>query len=426
MLIQQEFAQRRKQLIDKMRSNSIAIVFAAPRYFRNGNTAFPYRQSSNFYYLTGFEEPKAVAVFVKGATSSEYILFNRPKNPVKEQWFGLRAGQKKAVEEYGADRAYVINEIDTHMLQLFNDVQHIYYIFNCAPQVNFQINKWIDAFPKKQIINLETILHEMRLIKSPAEIQLLKQAAQITSRAYLKIMQQCKPEMYEYELLAKLLHEFYLHGIQAMSFPPIVASGANGCILHYETHGKQIDDGDLVLLDSGCEYKYYAADITRTFPANGKFSEQQALLYNVVLLAQQKAIEQIKPGNSWHQAQEVAVRIITEGLCNLGILTGNVDDLIAQEAYKPFYMHKVSHWLGMDAHDVGAYKINDEWRKLQPGMVLTVEPGIYIAKGMQNVDEKWWGIGIRIEDDLLVTADGHENFTGDVPKTIEDIENIKL
>lgn len=420
-----EFSERRKQLFAKMQPHSVAIIFAAPQYFRNGSMTFPYRQNSDFYYLTGFAEPNAVAVFIKSASAGQYILFNQPKDSVKEQWCGFRVGQEQAVEEYKADQAYSIDEIDKHMPQLLQDAQSIYYPFNHALQTNSRIKKWLGKSKeddRPQEINLDSIIHEMRLIKSPTEIKLLKQAAEITAYAHLKVMQQCKPKMYEYELVGKLLHEYYVHGAQAVAFPPMVASGKNACVLHYEENNQQIHDGDLVLIDAGCEYQYYAADVSRTFPANGKFTREQALIYEIVLLAQQKVIEQIKPGSNWYDGQKLAAQIITEGLCDLGILCGNLDELIEKEAYKPFYMHKVSHWLGLDAHDVGDFKINNQERILQPGMVLTVEPGIYILPGMKNVDKKWWGIGIRIEDDLLVTQEGYEILTSAVPKTIEEIE----
>ncbi|MGD9108522.1 MAG: Xaa-Pro aminopeptidase [Gammaproteobacteria bacterium] len=425
MITKQEFSDRRKQLFAKMRPHSVAVIFAAPQYFRNGNVTFPYRQNSDFYYLTGFTEPNAVAVFIKSTSAEQYVLFSQPKDLVKEQWCGFRVGQEKAIEAYGVDQAYSIDEIDKHMQQLLQDVQAVYYQFNHPLRDNELIDKWLGQRNKGPWnINSDSIIHEMRLIKSPAEIKLLKQAAEITAHAHLKVMRQCKPKMYEYELLGKLLHEYYTHGAQAAAFPPIVASGDNSCVLHYEENNRQIRDDDLVLVDAGCEYQYYAADVARTFPANGKFTREQALIYEIVLLAQQKVIEQIRPGSNWYDGQKVAARTITEGLCDLGILRGNVDELIEQQAYKPFYMHKVSHWLGLDAHDVGAFKIDDQERQLQPGMVLTVEPGIYILPNMKDVDKKWWGIGVRIEDDLLVTEDGHEVLTNAAPKTIEEIEEI--
>jgi Xaa-Pro aminopeptidase len=420
-----EFSARRKKLFAKMRPHSVAIVFAAPQYFRNGDVTFPYRQNSDFYYLTGFTEPNAVAVFVKSTSAEQYVLFSQPKNLIKEQCYGFRVGQEKAVEVYGVDQAYSVDEIHKHMPQLLQDVQAVYYQFHHPLQYNKLIDEWLgkrNCGPWK--INLADIVHEMRLIKSPAEIGLLKQAAEITAHAHLKIMQQCKPKMYEYELVGKLFHEYYVHGAQAAAFPPIVASGYNSCVLHYEENNRQIHDGDLVLVDAGCEYQYYAADVARTFPANGKFTREQALIYEIVLLAQQKVIEQIRPGSNWYDGQKIAVRTITEGLRDLGILRGNVDKLIKQRAYKPFYMHKVSHWLGLDSHDVGAFKIHDQETRLQPGMVLTVEPGIYILPNMKNVDEKWWGIGVRIEDDLLVTENGHEVLTNAAPKTLAEIEDI--
>lgn len=427
MITRQEFSERRQKLFAKMQPHSVAIIFAAPQYFRNGNITFPYRQDSDFYYLTGFAEPNAVAVFIKSVSARQYILFNQPKDLVKEQCCGFRVGQGRAVEAYGVDQAYSIDEIDKHMPQLLQGAQFIYYPFKHTPQANGRIKKWLDESGEDdspQKINLDSIVHEMRLIKSPMEIKLLKHAAEITAHAHLKTMRQCKPKMYEYELAGKLLHEYYMHGASAVAFPPIIASGNNSCVLHYEENNRQVYDGDLVLIDAGCEYQCYASDVSRTFPANGKFTREQALIYEIVLLAQQKVIEQIKPNNDWYAGQKIAVQTITEGLCELGILRGNVDELIEQQAYKPFYMHKVSHWLGLDAHDADACKIDAQEKQLQPGMVLTVEPGIYILPNMKNVDKRWRGIGIRIEDDLLITESGHEILTDAAPKTIAEIEDV--
>jgi Xaa-Pro aminopeptidase len=433
MIEQTEYAARRKRLFAQMKPNSVAVIIAAPEYIRNGDAHFSYRQNSDFYYLTGFSEPDAIAVFIKEKSSSEYILFNRPHDLSKEQWTGFRIGQEDAVKQLKADQAYCIDELEDHFPDLLNNKECLYYAFGRYPSFDRKVNGWINqirANPRSginapdEIINLEKFIHEMRLVKSSAEIEVIKKAAKISAQAQLGAMKSCKPGKHEYDLEAILLYEFKKNGASGASFNPIVGSGRDACILHYESNDKKLQDGDLVLVDAGCEYQNYAGDITRTYPVNGKFTEEQKLIYELVLAAQLKAIEEIKPGNSWRKSQEVATKTITEGLCDLGILKGNVDELIEQEAHKSFYMHNIGHWLGVDVHDVGIYKVSGKWRTLKPGMVLTIEPGIYILPGMKNVAEKWWGIGVRIEDDILVTEDGCQILTSAVPKAVVEIEKI--
>jgi len=385
-----EFAQRRAKLMQTIGKGNIGIIAAAPEYLRNGDTHYPYRQDSNFYYLTGFPEPEAMAVFAPGRPEGEYILFCRAKDPVKEIWDGPRVGPEKARVEYGAQQVFPIQEFETRKAELIAN---------------------------RNVVDLKPHVAEMRLHKSDGEIRLMRKAAEVSMQGHTRAMQCCRPGLTEAYLEAELLHEFTQHGCRAVAYPSIVAGGINSCTLHYTDNNAELRKGDLVLIDAGCEYQYYASDITRTFPINGKFSTAQREIYEIVLAAQLAAIEQIRPGLPFSETQQTVVKILTQGLTDLDILKNNVD-------LKNFYMHGAGHWLGMDVHDAGAYKINDVWRPLEPGMVITVEPGIYIAPNSKDVDPKWWGIGIRIEDDVLVTANGHEVLTAALPKTVSDIEAL--
>jgi len=427
------FIKRREKLFQQMQPNSTAILCAAKECIRNPEINYRYRQDSDFYYLTGFKEPEAVAVFIKGESTEEFILFNRENDPEKEQWVGPRAGQEGAIREFGADQSYPISELDARMIEILRGEDYLYYAYGRYPWFDREVNRWLNRIRSEirtgvnvvnTIINIEDILHEMRMIKSDEEVAILKKAANISASAHYHAIKTCSPNRYEYQLEGELLHQYYQQGAREVAFGSIVAGGAHACTLHYEANDSLLKDGDLVLIDAGCEYEYYASDITRTFPVNGHFSKEQAEIYNLVLKAQIAAIELVKPGICWSKLQEKAVKIITEGLCELGILSGNVDELIESRAYARFYMHRIGHWLGIDAHDVGKYKIGDQWRILQPGMIFTVEPGIYIKTESEAVDKKWWNIGVRIEDDILVTKDGFEVLTSNVPKTVEEIEKL--
>lgn len=432
MISQSEFGERRRQLLNYMGNDGIAIIFAAPACLRNGDNYYPYRQNSHFYYLTGFNEPEAVAIFAPGRAEGEYVLFNRSRDPAMEIWNGPRAGQEGACSLFGADQAFSVDELEQRLPELLQACQQVYAL----PGINADHDKMVLDTIKGikatagggnkvpvALFSLDHFLGEQRLIKSPAEEAIMREAAQISAKAHVRAMRACKPGLMEYHLEAELRYEFTGNSSRAVAYEPIVGAGHNACTLHYLENSAVLRDGDLVLIDAGCELQGYAADITRTFPVNGRFSAEQRAIYDLVLAAQLAGIEQVRPGNGWHHIQQSIVYSLTTGLVQSGILKGEVDDLISARAYLPFYMHNSGHWLGLDVHDVGAYKINARWRKLQPGMVLTVEPGLYISP-QQNVDQKWWHIGVRIEDDVLVTDQGCEVLSKDVPKTIAEIETL--
>jgi Xaa-Pro aminopeptidase len=431
MITKEEFAQRRRRIIEAIGPESIAIVPAASETIRNGDVVYLYRQNSDFYYLTGFKEPEAVAVLAPGRKEGEYILFNRERDPKAEIWVGARAGQN-AREEYGADQVFPIRMIDEKMLELFASCRQVYYPIGRNSAFDQQVMSWVNYIRShvragsrapSEFINIETILYEMRLKKSSAEIELMRKAGQASAAAHRRAMQKCRPGMMEYQLQAELLYEFSRQDCYPPAYSCIVAGGANACVLHYVDNDSKLNSNELVLVDAGGEYQYYAADITRTFPINGKFSEEQRKVYEVVLRAQKAVLEKVKPGTVWNQLQKTAIASITEGLIQLGIIKGNLSQLIENRAYDPFFMHGIGHWLGLDVHDAGSYRANGNWRSLEPGIVFTVEPGIYIRPD-EKVDKKWWNIGIRIEDDVLVTADGHEVLTRDVPKEVAEIEAL--
>lgn len=437
---------RQKKLLDQMADNSVAIVPGNNETIRNGDAHYSFRQDSSFYYLTGFNEPDGLAIFIKTNSSSDtnnkYVLFVRAKDPEREQWDGYRAGLDGAKDIYKADRSYDINIVDqngscTEVLDLLKNKEKIYYSMGCNDKYDTLVNQWLnnlralqrkgEAAPK-EIVNLDMILSEMRLIKDNYELDILRKICKISSAAHTRAMQNITKCNNEYHVEAELNYELNKHGIKHTSYTSIVGSGGNSCILHYVDNNKNIEHNSLVLIDAGGEYKNYAADITRTFPANGKFSSEQKAIYELVLKSQLAAIDEVKPGNTWDKMQQVILEVLTQGLVELGLIKNNnnnlsIEDLIKQEAYKDFYMHNSGHWLGLDVHDVGQYKINNKWRELQPGMVLTVEPGIYI-KASLNVDPKWHNIGVRIEDDVLVTESGHEILTKDVPKQVHEIEEL--
>ncbi|MDM3872032.1 Xaa-Pro aminopeptidase [Porticoccus sp. W117] len=428
-----EFARRRRTLMNLMGDNSIAVLPAAPVRVRSRDTEYLYRQDSDFHYLCGFPEPEAVLVLLPGREQGEFVLFCRERNREREIWDGYRQGPEGACEHYGADDAFPIGDIDDILPGLLEGRDRVYYSMGRHPEFDNQLMGWINhirsqvktgAVPPNEFSDLDHFLHDLRLYKSSAELKVMRRAGEISAAAHCRAMEVCKPGLYEYQLEAELHHQFAMAGARSPAYSSIVGGGANGCILHYIENRDRLKDGDLVLIDAGCELHGYAADITRTFPVNGSFSKQQRALYEIVLAAQQAAFEQVKPGNPWSAGHDAAVKVIVDGLLELGLLRGERAELIESGAHREFYMHKTGHWIGLDVHDVGDYRVDDHSRVLEPGMVLTVEPGIYIAPDNLNVEEKWRGIGIRIEDNLAVTADGYENLTVGVPKAPEEIEQL--
>lgn len=427
-----EFAKRRRQLMRMMGEGSLAILPAAPQRHRNRDTEYPYRQDSDFLYLTGFPEPEAVAVLVPHRPQGEYVLFCRDRDPLMEVWNGRRAGPDGARARFGADDAYPITDIDDILPGLIENKERVYYSMGYSPEFDSRLMGWINQVRARarggshapvEFVALEHVLHDMRLYKSSTEIKVMRHAAEIAAEAHVRAMRACRPEMMEYELEAEYIHAFRCAGAW-VSYNPIVAGGDNACILHYTENNQALRDGDLVLVDAGAEFHGYASDITRTFPVNGRFTPAQRAIYELVLAAQQAALDHAQPGRHWNEPHDAAVRTLTEGLVSLRILKDEVRELIKSEAYRRFYMHRTGHWLGMDVHDVGDYKIGGQWRVLEPGMVFTIEPGLYIPIGSKGVAKKWWGIGVRIEDDVLITKNGHEVLTRVVPKSVEDIEAL--
>ncbi|MFB4392775.1 MULTISPECIES: Xaa-Pro aminopeptidase [unclassified Pseudomonas] len=428
-----EYARRRKALMAQMVPNSIAILPAAAVAIRNRDVEHVYRQDSDFQYLSGFPEPEAVIALIPGREHGEYVLFCRERNPEREQWDGLRAGQEGAIRDFGADDAFPITDLDEILPGLIEGRDRVYTAMGSHPEFDRHLMEWINvirskarlgAQPPNEFVALDHLLHDMRLYKSAAEVKVMRAAAEISARAHVRAMQACRAGLHEFSLEAELDYEFRKGGAKMPAYGSIVAAGRNGCILHYQQNDALLKDGDLVLIDAGCEIDCYASDITRTFPVSGRFSAEQKAIYELVLKAQEAAFAEIAPGKHWNHAHEATVRVITEGLVELGLLKGEVQALIDSEAYRAFYMHRAGHWLGMDVHDVGEYKVGGQWRVLEPGMALTVEPGIYIAADNQDVAKKWRGIGVRIEDDVVVTRNGCEILTSGVPKTVAEIEAL--
>ena len=435
--MQAEYRQRRDALMSKI-GNGTAIFRSAPMAVMHNDVEYAYRQDSDFFYLTGLDEAEAVAVLAPHHEEHKFILFVQPKDIKKEVWSGYVTGVDAAKEKYGADEAYPINELEEKLPQYLINADKIYYRlgrdkpFNETVLTHYQ--RLLRTYPKRgsgptAIQDTCTILHGMRLVKSDSELSLMRKAADIAVEAHNVAQEMAKPGVYEYEIQAEMERIFRKHCGNGPAYPSIVASGANSCILHYIENNRQMQDGDLLLIDAGCSYDYYNSDITRTFPVGGKFTKEQKTLYELVLDAQKKAIAQVKPGNAYSSIHDTALRVLVEGMVELGILQGEVDKLIEEEKYKPYYMHRTGHWLGLDVHDVGVYQHGkDNPLILQPGQVLTVEPGIYIVPGAEpaeeqpKVDEKWMGIGIRIEDDVLVTENGCEVLTKGVPKEVSDME----
>ena len=425
-----EFAARRTQLLEAI-GDGVAVFPSAPLAVRNHDVEHPYRQDSDLYYLTGLDEPESVLVLTNQHEEHRVVLFVRPKKREREIWDGPRAGVEGAVQEFGADVAFPIDELPKRLPDYLGNVERLHYriaqndeadakLFDCLNLLRRGGRRGITA--PEAIIDSSAHLHEMRLRKSDAELATMRRAAEITKEAHLRAMHFTRPGMHEYEIDAELLHVFRKHGSERPAYESIVGSGPNATILHYRAGNRVLNEGELVLIDAGCELDYYASDVTRTFPVSGKFSDEQRAVYEVVLHAQKECIEAVKPGVTLHDLHDGALRSITEGLLGIGLLEGKVDALIEEKKYEAFYMHRTSHWLGMDVHDVGHYYVDGKHRPLEPGFVLTVEPGLYVPTDAEGVDERWRGIGVRIEDDVVVTEGGHDVLTAGIPKEIDDVE----
>lgn len=419
-LPQEEFGERRQRVLSQMQPNSALLVFSEIEKRRNHDCEFPFRQDSDFWYLTGFNEPNAALLLVKTSQEEKAIIFLRPRDPLLETWNGRRLGVERAPDKLNVDEAYSIDDFFTLLPKITENLTVLYHVS--------ELHLWADKLIAESAVNFAEVLDwrpmlsEMRLIKSSNEIRLMQQAGQITALGHIKAMQETRPNRFEYEIESEILHEFNRHGARFAAYNSIVAGGDNACILHYTENDQPLKDGDLVLIDAGCEFALYAGDITRTFPVNGKFTQAQREIYELVLKAQKRAIELLVPGNSIKQANDEVIRIKVQGLVELGILQGEVETLIEQKAYRQFYMHGLGHWLGLDVHDVGEYG-KERDRTLEIGMVLTVEPGLYIPEDA-NVPPQYKGIGVRIEDNLLMTEYGNKILTAAVPKEIDEIENL--
>lgn len=424
-----EYINRRKKLAEQLGNNAVALISAGREILRNGDAHYRFRQKSDFYYLTGSHEPEGLLLI----SAEKSILFNRPRDPAQEQWTGTRLGQEGACAVLGMTEAWPIENIHAQLAgflagksavyyNMANDAETQAWLFEAIEQLKGMQRKGVEA--PRTLGDLSPFLSEMRLFKDEAELKLLRKATQISVEAHKRAMQICTEVLHEYELEAELVQTFLRHGCRSVAYDPIVGSGKNACILHYTDNNQPLGAHDLILIDAGGEYGNYAADISRTFPRNARFTAEQTAIYSLVLKAQKAGIAEIRPGLPWNAIQETIVRILTTGLCELGLLEGSVEDCIANGAYRSFYMHNSGHWLGLDVHDAGAYKVNGQWRRLEAGMVLTVEPGIYIQAGMPGVDPKWWNIAVRIEDDILVTQSGYENLTADLPVEIHEIEAL--
>jgi Xaa-Pro aminopeptidase len=424
------YVSRRRRLLKLLGPDALAIIPTASACLRNNDVEHPFRPDSDFYYLTGFAEPEAIALLLSGKKPN-FILFARERDAEQERWQGLRAGLEGARKLSGADQVFAIDEFEQRLPELLEGRRQLHYAIGQHELLDQLLPACIRQLQRKgrsgtqapeSLHNLDLLLHEMRLIKDAEEIALMQRAASLSAQAHAQLMRGVRPGMAEYQLAGLFEHQCLQQGARRQAYPAIVAGGANACILHYTDNDRVLRDGDLVLVDAGGEYQGYAADITRTFPVNGRFSPEQRALYELVLKAQLAAIEQVRPGNSWIAPHEAAVQVLTRGLVKLGLLKGSASRQIKREGYKRFYMHRTGHWLGMDVHDVGAYKQGADWRPLQPGMVLTVEPALYIDTDEKKVDKRWRGIGIRIEDDVLVTEQGHQVLSHAAPKQPDEIE----
>ena len=426
-----EFQRRRRQLMKMIGDDGVAILCSAPVRNRSRDVEYRFRQDSDFHYLTGFDEPDAVAVLAPGRANGDYVMFCRERDREREIWDGYRAGPEGAVADYGAVDAFPIDDIDDILPGIMESRSCVYFAIGAYAEFDVRVTEWVKSargsgtsgsHTPHEFIALDHLLHDMRLYKSRAEISAMRRAAKVASDAHAKVIAMTEPGLYEYQLEAELIHEFRRNNA-INSYSPIVGGGANACILHYVENREPLKDGDLVLIDAGCELDYYASDITRTFPVNGRYSAEQRAVYEVVLEAQLAAIDKVTIGNHWNDPHDAAVRAITHGLKKLGILDGTLQRLIRDEAYKEFFMHRTGHWLGIDVHDVGDYKVGDEWRLLETGMVMTVEPGIYLGSS-RKVPARFRNIGVRIEDDVAVTNKGPDVLSKHLVKAPDDIERL--
>lgn len=432
MIKQKEYARRRRQLMRMAGEDSIIILQAAPQRTRNNDVQYAYRQDSDFLYLTGFEEHDALLVMIPHDNAGKCIFFCRDRDPEREMWDGRMAGVEAVIAEFGMDEAYDIKEVDSRLRDLLRDRDRIYYDLGRDPLFDQRLIAWLNEFrgetrktyhAPEEIHALDHMLHDMRVYKSREELSVMRRSAKVAIEAHELAMKTCQPGMNEADIHAGLLHTFIRHQCEA-SYLPIVGGGANACVLHYIANRDELKDGDLLLIDAGAEYDGYASDITRTFPVNGQFSPEQRDLYDVVLAAQEAAIGQALAGVQWQQVHDAAIHVATEGMIELGILGNSLEEELESEGYKRFYVHNTGHWLGLDVHDVGEYTIDGHSRELEPGMVLTIEPGIYIGPAEESVKDCWRGIGIRIEDNVAITKEKPRILTDGLAKTADDIEQL--
>jgi Xaa-Pro aminopeptidase len=424
------YRQRRARLAQAL-GEGVAVVPTSPERLRNRDSHFPYRYDSHFYYLTGFPEPEAVLVIVGGAAPKS-LLFCREKNPERETWDGFRYGPEAARERFGFDQAHAVSALDAQLPALLENQPALHYPVGADGEWDLRVLAWLNAVRAKaragiaapeRLQDVRAVVDDMRLVKDAQELALMRRAARITSAAHRRAMQAARPGRNEYEIEAELLHEFRRNGAQFPAYSPIVAGGANACVLHYVANNAALRAGDLLLIDAGCELDGYASDLTRSFPVSGRFSAAQRDVYEVVLAAQRAAIGEVRPGKRWNEPHDAAVRVLAQGMLDLKLLPGTLDEVLEKETYKRFYMHRTGHWLGLDVHDAGDYKRSGAWRELAPGMVLTVEPGLYI-RAQADVPVALHNIGIRIEDDVAVSAAGAEVLTAEAPKAVDEIEAL--
>jgi Xaa-Pro aminopeptidase len=427
-----EFARRRRQLMRMAGPDAILILPAAAERIRSNDSHYPYRQDSDFWYLSGFREPDAVLVLVPGRKHGEQLLFCRERDPERESWDGPRAGPDGAVARFGMDDAYPIADLDEILPGLIEGRSRVYYHFGRDAEFDLKLIGWVNrvraqikqgAQPPHEFLELGHLLHDLRLFKSRDELRALRRAAEIAAEAHLRAMRATRAGMHEYEVEAELQYVFRRHNAVA-AYEPIVGAGANACVLHYRANDAPLAAGDLLLVDAGAEFEGYASDITRTYPVDGRYSPAQRAIYQLVLDAQHAAIAAVRPGVPWIAPHEAAVAVLCEGLLRLGLLKGSLAQALKEQTYRRFYMHKTGHWLGLDVHDVGDYRIDGEFRLLEPGMVFTIEPGLYVAPGSKGVAARWQGIGVRIEDDVVVTAEGCEVLTAAAPKEVDAVEAV--
>lgn len=424
------YKNRRNNLEKSLPKDSVLLIPGADTQFRNADSAYAFRQDSSFYYFSGFCEPSSLIAIVNNKDGISSIAFVQPKDKLKEIWDGNRAGPIGAVDEFLFDKAYDNTQIDTIMPDILNGSSQVLYPIGKKSGFDQQVIDWTTEASSKDrhsksinIIDASSLIGNARLIKDEHEIKLIRKACDISAEAHIEAMKSVKNIDSEEEMEGMYIHEFSKRGGRFQAYTPIVAGGENACILHYVENNQKLQKSDLLLVDAGCEYEMYASDITRTFPISGKFSEEQLKIYEIVLEAMNTAIDNVKPGNDVMKPQEISEKVITKGLVKLGLLDGDPDELHKKGAFKDFYMHKIGHWLGLDVHDAGDYMEDEEFMKFKPGMVTTIEPGIYISSSM-DVDDKWKGIGVRIEDDILVTKDGNENLTSKVPSDPSEIESL--